>query len=911
MRVSEVSSGTVTFLFTDLVDSTRMWDEHPELMRTALARHDELLRTAVASHGGQVVKTTGDGVHAVFASAREALLAAAEMQTALDESAGGPALSVRVGIHSGEAEFRDGDYFGTAVNRAARIAAAAHGGQILCSSATAELTRDEPIEPLRLMDLGLHRVRGLTRSEHFWQVLAPGLQERFPPLRTGNDTSGNLPTFLDDFIGRDESVGEVAALLRDARLVTLVGVGGVGKTRLAIQTAQAIADEYPDGTWFVELGAIGDPTLVASEIADAIGVAEKPGRNLVDVLVDVLAERRALLIIDNCEHLLDGVARVVEALLARVATLRVLATSREGLMIRGERLWPVPSVAPADAVQLFASRASAVRPQFEVTGDNADAIGTICARLDGIPLAIELAASRVAMMTPDDIAARLDERFRLLTGGSRTALERHQTLRRAVDWSYELLDLPEQRLFRRLSVFAASCTLEAVTAVTTDESIDEVAVADILAALVARSLVLVDESGPTARYRMLETMRAYARELLDADVETDIWRARHAGYCAELAERIDAGVKGPDELVWAARFDAEQDELRAALRWALDAGQAETALRIVAALAWTWWTRGIIAEGERSIEAVMDIVGEVRTDLQAALIADWVLFAQQHVDWDTWAVRCRRAIELAEQADLPLARAYALLGMLEGFVQHRDAALALTERARTIAEQCDDEWGWGYATSCCVHTLSAIGDDEAAARLGTDLVERMRVLGNPTRLADARLAHAVAIAPSEPAAACRELAEAAQLFDTVGNLTLSGGMTSTGVQLALGIDDVPLAAWFLQRRIASVRQAHDYSMDAFLPLFVLHVAAVLHAGGALEDAAVMLGASDALMARRNALYILPGARVLNEEALRVTLLTDEFADARERGQALDRDELLARAFAGLTPLVSMGSREGP
>ena len=394
---------------------------------------------------------------------------------------------------------------------------------------------------------------------------------------------------------------------------------------------------------------------------------------------------------------------------------------------------------------------------------------------------------------------------------------------------------------------------------TTDESIDNAAVADLLAALVARSLVLVDESGPTTRYRMLETLRAYARELLDVDAESDIWRSRHAGYCCELAERIDAGVKGPDELVWAPRFDAEQDELRAALRWALDVGEVEVALRIVAALAWTWWTRGIIAEGERSIDAVMDVVGMVRTDLQASLVADWALFAQQHVDWDTWAVRCRRAIELAEHAEVPLARAYALLGMLEGFLQHRDAALALIERARTVAEQCDDEWGWGYATSCCVHTLSAIGDHEVAARLGAELVERMRALGNPTRLADAQLAHTVAIAPFEPTAACRELAEASEIFDAVGNLTLSGGMVATGVQLALGIDDVPLAAWFLQRRIASVRQSHDYSMDGVLPLFALHVAAVLHAGGALEDAAVMLGVSDALMARSNALYILPGA----------------------------------------------------
>jgi predicted ATPase/class 3 adenylate cyclase len=894
----------VTFLFTDLVDSTRLWDEQPEQMRASLARHDQLLNDAVAAHSGHVVKATGDGVHAVFATARDALVAATAIQSGLAaESSEDSVLSVRIGIHSGEAEFRDGDYYGTAVNRAARITAAAYGGQILCSGATAELVQDQAIEPLRLVDVGIHRLRGLTRPEHFWQVLKPGLREHFPPLPIDHEVPGNLPTFLDDFIGRVESLREVSELLEDARLVTLVGVGGVGKTRLAVHVAAALAERFPDGTWFVELGPIGDPTLVPYEIAAALGVAEKPGQSLIDLLVDVLSDRHALLIVDNCEHLLDSAARVVEALLARVDTIRVLATSREGLMIRGERLWPVPSVAPDEARQLFASRASAVRPQFRISSANADAVATVCERLDGIPLAIELAASRVASMTPEDIAARLDERFRLLTGGNRTALERHQTLRRAVDWSYELLDPREQQLFRRLSVFVGSCSLEAVAAVTTDDAIDEGDVADLLAALVARSLVVVDELGPAARYRMLETLRAYGRELLDDDGETDRWRARHAEYYCELAERVDRGVKGRDELTWLARFDAERDDLRAALRWTLDAGETEAALRIVAGLSWTWWTRGIIAEGERSIEAVMDAVASVRLDLQAELVANWVLFAQQHIDWDLWGTRCRRGIELAEQAGVPGVRVHSLLAMLEAFLGHREEALALIERTRILAEECDDDWEWGYASSCCVHAYFAIGEHQTAADLSSVQVERMRRLGNPTRIADALFAHGLAIAPFDPRAACLELGEAAELFDAVGNLPMGGGIVSNGVQVALRTGDVPLAASFVQRRIDSVRRSRDYSIDPFLPLFALHVTAVLYAAGALEEAAALLAASDTLMGRSTAVYILPGARVQNEAELREALLVDEYEDARARGRAMGRDELLEFVTASLAFVI--------
>ena len=507
--LAELPSGTVTFLFTDLGGSTRLWEEHPDAMRDALARHDEILREAIAAHDGHVVKTTGDGVHASFATARDGVEAAVVSQLALGAEVWeitGP-LRVRMGLHTCEAELRDGDYYGSSVNRAARVMSVAYPGQVLCTQATADLVR-EGLPPLvDLVDLGRHRLRDLDRPEEVFQVTHPDLGAEFPPLSSRDAVVGNLPRQVTSFIGRERELASLAELVRQSSLVTLTGVGGVGKTRLAIQVAAEVVADFPDGAWLCEFAPVTDPSAVWETLGASLRVQSLQGRTLEESVLAYLASKRALVIFDNCEHLLDAVARQVDAVLHGCSRLVVLATSREGLALVGERIVAVPSLrvpdegvdgqelTRTDAVRLFVERASVSRPDFTLTDRNADAVAVLCRRLDGIPLAIELAAARVRSMSPEDLAARLDQRFKLLTQGSRAALERHQTLRNTIDWSYELLDPTGRRVLNGLSVFAGGCDLAAAEAVLSGVDLDASGVADVLGQLVDKSLAVVDDSG--------------------------------------------------------------------------------------------------------------------------------------------------------------------------------------------------------------------------------------------------------------------------------------------------------------------------------------------------------------------------------------------------------------------------------
>jgi predicted ATPase len=593
----------MTFVFTDLEGSTRLWEQHPEGMQLALARHDELLRTAIARHDGRVVKTTGDGVHAVFASARDALRAAADAQRAIAteqwERTG--ALRIRVGVHTGEAEPRDGDYYGPAVNRAARLMAAAHGGQILVSLATEELARDSLDDDVRFVDLGEHRLRDLSRPERVFQMVAPGLPDDFPPLGSSPSVAGNLPAQVTSFVGRDDAIRTLTDELRSTRLVTITGTGGVGKTRLALQTAERLVADFPDGAWLCELALAGDDDEAVQVVAGALGVTVRPGMDLAASIVDSLRTKTLLVVLDNCEHLLDAAGRLAERIVLGCPDVRVLATSREGLAVDGERLRPLRSLGlpdPADspdviaasaAAALFVERARAARPEFALDHSNAAAVAEICRRLDGIPLAIELAAARTVGMSPAEIAARVDERFRLLTGGRRTAVERHQTLRATVDWSYSLLSEPEQRLFARLSVFPGGFGADDAVAVVAGDGLDSWDVVDLVASLVAKSMLTIeDDVGGSMRYRALETMRQYGRECLEDGGDPTAWRRRHAEHYAAFAERAGAGLLGPEELAWRPRVMTELDNLRAAVAWALDGDDPadhELGIRVIVALA--------------------------------------------------------------------------------------------------------------------------------------------------------------------------------------------------------------------------------------------------------------------------------------------------------------------------------------
>ena len=492
-------TGTVTFLFTDIEDSTPRWESDPDGMRRALAVHDDVLRTAIEAKGGWLFKHTGDGVCAAFASPRAAVDAAMIAQRSL-------ALPVRMGIATGDAEQRGDDYFGPAPNRAARVMAAGHGGQILVAAATAALVDD-----LELIDLGARRLRGLSAPVSMFQVRAEGLRVEFPPLRTLDAGSGNLPAPATSFLGREAQIAAVGEALSTHRLVTLVGVGGVGKTRLAVHAAAAVLGEYRDGAWLVELAPILDAADVNEAVASVFAVAPQADRTWQDGLIESLRARQLLLVLDNCEHVLDAAVPLAERLLVQCPEVAVLATSREALGVSGEWAWPVPSldVGPGStASALFVERAQAVEPNFD-PGDEVDAVAEICRRLDGIPLAIELAAARVRSMSPSQIRDRLDERFRLLTG-SRRSLERHQTLRHAVQWSYDLLTAAERRVLQRVSVFSGGFSLAAATTVCgndPDGDLDELQMLDVVDSLVRKSLVNVERTATESRFTMLETIQ--------------------------------------------------------------------------------------------------------------------------------------------------------------------------------------------------------------------------------------------------------------------------------------------------------------------------------------------------------------------------------------------------------------------
>jgi predicted ATPase/class 3 adenylate cyclase len=490
--VSELPSGTVTFLFTDIEGSTRLWQEQPDSMRPALARHDTLLRDAVEAHDGYVVKTTGDGVHAAFATASDAIAAAIDGQIALGaEPWPLPSpLRVRMGVHTGPAELRDGDYYGTSVNRSARIMAVAHGGQIVLSAVTRGLALGDGIE---VVDLGDHQLKDLAEAEQIFQVVHPGLDREFPPLRSLDQFASNLPTQATSFVGREAELDRVVGLLDESRLVTLAGTGGVGKTRLSVQVAAEVVPRFPDGAWFCELAAADDAESMAQVVASTLGCLQHPGLSLAASIVEYLKVRRLLLMLDNCEHLLDEVGDLADAVVRGCPDVTVLATSREALDVTGERVVRLRSLATPEssssdttfrespAVQLFRDRAADAGADASWDARQWEAVGEVCRRVDGIPLAIELAAARTVSMSPVDVAGHLDERFRLLTGKRRGRVERHQTLRATVEWSHQLLTDDERLVFDRLGVFAGSFDEPAAVAVAGGEDLDSWTVTDALA----------------------------------------------------------------------------------------------------------------------------------------------------------------------------------------------------------------------------------------------------------------------------------------------------------------------------------------------------------------------------------------------------------------------------------------------
>ena len=592
----------MTFLLTDLEGSTRMWEQDPDAMKAAMIRHDEILEKAIAANQGYVFSRMGDGMAAAFATAGDAVASAIAIKQVLAEEnwRTASALKARIGLHTAEAVIVDDTgYASLPINRCSRLMSAAHGGQIVLSGTTQALVGDQLPDGLALLDLGEHRLRDLGSPTRIFQAVLKDQDEEFPPLRSLDSFPGNLPAQVSSFIGRQAEVARVTAALGDSRVVTLTGVGGVGKTRLAIQVAADLLPRYREGVWLVELAPVTEQGGVAEAVAQIFHPTNRSGQSLEDGLVEILSQKQLLLVLDNCEHVLGSVARLVNRIEQSCPGVVVLATSREGMAIDGEQLIALPPLAAGepgddidslvhtDAVNLFVERARRVKADFALTDSNARAVVEICQRLDGVPLAIELAAARVIALSPADLLSRLDRRFELLAGGRRGAVGRHATLRAAIDWSYDLLDPAEQRLLARLSVFSGGCTLEATEEVCSGDPVDRSAALDLVTSLVSRSLVIVEDHATGTRYRLLETLRQYSEERLKDFGETKAIRRRHSRFYAEL---LVAAVK--DQLTWAIghrslvairpddrQIGVERDNIRSGLTNAIEAGDVRRRCR--------------------------------------------------------------------------------------------------------------------------------------------------------------------------------------------------------------------------------------------------------------------------------------------------------------------------------------------
>jgi len=638
-------TGEVTFLFTDVESSTVLWEREPETMAAALADHDEMLYRAVEDHGGVVFKGVGDGICAVFDTARNAVAGAVDGQCCLlthPWGASGP-LRVRMALHTGPAQLRAGDYFGTTLNRTARLMATAHGGQVVLSEAATRLAADHLPPGVSLSDLGMHRLKDLSRPEHVFQLNHPDLPGEFAPLRSLEWHLGNLPHRLTEFIGRHAEIAQLRDLVGSHRLVTLAGVGGIGKTSLALRAAAEGIDDFSDGAWLIELAPLTDGTQIPGATAQVLGVETMPSQDVTAALIRHLEGLETLLVLDNCEHVVDAAAGFVDTLLHATEHLRVLATSREPLRIDGETVLRVPPLelptadAPFDefldieAVALFTDRAQLTRPGFAVDESSAAAVIDICRRLDGIPLAIELAAARLDTMTTTQLAERLDDRFGLLTRGSRAALPRQQTLQGLIDWSHDLLTEPEQILLRRLGAFGASFTLHAAQQVCGFEPLQPSEIGERLDRLTETSLVLAPEP-PSDRYRMLETIRAYARGHLDGNAETDPTMRRLAAYLLEAGPPTDLGLAQSDYLEWLQWRAAEQDNFRAALEWARTTNNG----LLCGALGLEFYSyladNSLVDEAEAWVESALDLLPDEPTQLRLRILTKLASSAIETID---------------------------------------------------------------------------------------------------------------------------------------------------------------------------------------------------------------------------------------------------------------------------------------
>ncbi|HZC91613.1 MAG TPA: LuxR C-terminal-related transcriptional regulator [Mycobacterium sp.] len=890
-------TGTVTLLLADVEGSTRLWETQPDEMTAAIARLNQTVSDVIAEHDGvrPVEQGEGDSFVAAFARASDAVAAALELQRAPLAP-----IRLRIGVHTGEIQLRDeGNYAGPTINRTARLRDLGHGGQTLLSGAAEVMVIDRLPDDVWLTDLGTHPLRDLPRPERVMQLCHPDLVNDFPPLRSSTAVvSEHLPVQLTSFVGRQAELTQVRQLLHENRVVTVTGAGGAGKTRLAVQVAAEMAGEFKDGVRYVDLAPITDPDLVPIAVARALGLPDHPGRSTMDTITRFVADRQMLMVLDNCEHLLDASAAVVVALLGAAAGLRLLTTSREPIGVAGEVSWRVPSLSLSDeAIELFADRARHARPDFVVGDDNVTAVAEICRRLDGVPLAIELAAARVRVLSLTEIVDSLHDRFRLLTGGARTAVRRQQTLRASVDWSHALLTEPERVLFRRLAAFMGGFDLEAAQTICGGVDVERYQVLDQLALLVDKSLVVTDDHGGRTRYRLLETVRQYAQEKLVESGEADAVRARHRDHYTAMAALLDAPA-GSNYEQRIEQANNEIDNLRAAFGWSRENSEVELVLALASSLQPLWQARGRLREGLTWFDAAL-------TDLEA------------HHPGVTPAVRARALADMAT------------LGLWAGAADSPDRA----QQALAIARELDDPVLLVRALTARGY-IAAYFDAGAAPAYLAEAMGLARDLGDRWRLSQILVAQVVAaLAARDPIAARGAAEEGRDLADAIGDRfdarrcrwylavaqLYQGDLAGAVAQFAAVADEAEAAhdeiwrvdslygrsvALAYQGDIAAARAAADAAIEATAELggpkagaayYALAIAAL-----AAGDAATAQDATEAAWPHVSTLRTTAVLRVLDAEAalargdlLAARRWADEAASARTG--ALLSDPLTARA----------------
>ena len=904
----------VTLLFTDIEGSTRLWERHPEAMDAALRRHDALLRAVIESNGGYVFKTVGDAFCAVFASAGDAIEAGIAGQQRLQAETWPQYadLRVRMALHTGLCKERDGDYFGPTVNRTARLEGAAHGGQVVLSQATADLVRDRLPDSAELTDLGSHRLKDLGRPENVFQLSVHGLEVEFPPLRSLDNPAlpNNLPAQPTTFVGRTREVAEVRRLVEDQRLVTLTGAGGSGKTRLALQVAAELLDGSGDGVWLVELAQISEESLVATTMEDALGVTRQPGRPEFGALVDALESQRTLIVLDNCEQVIGSCAKITDAILRRCPGVHVMATSRQPLGIGGETIYRVPSLSlpdeasssspgESDAIALFMDRATSQRIDLALDEEAAPLLASICRRLDGMPLAIELAAARLRSMSIASLHDRLDHRFRLLTGGSRGALPRHQTLRATMEWSYSLLNEPEQSMLRRLSVFAEGFDLKATETVCSLGEIDVFDIAELLGSLVDKSMVVADLIGSGVRYRLLETIRQFAAErLVERDAtEAEAVAAAHGGHFLSVAEHIAPRLTGPEQGRGFVRLDADFANLRRSIEHSVNDPRCTTqALRFATALHRYGWVRSRASEVIAMIEPVLErpaaaidpeLLGKALLSISTS---NWFIDHQTAQRLGEWAVVTARQVD----DDRLLAEALACLSVDYASAGRSDSSLPLSQEAVQLARALDDDVILSLCLACDLLAQDRIGltslksyDEAIAGAERAGDVYQILALNN----------NACCFALQRGEVRCRpHLLERAQWADhEIGMEPCNTTHNLAWVAREEG-DAATANREFREALLASRRAGNRSRLASALVGF----ACLAGDSSAWRRSAVLHGVAEALLDQRGEPWDLPEARYreISLGEIQRSLDGDQFQEALAEGRTLSLDDAIELCLGG-------------